>query len=107
MEMVCSTISNLRSSFDDKISFPTSMVVCFGRMILDLFSWLLHGGLSLQYLFRLLRPHVNDDSHSRIHSDVHQAIRLLFPGILVFVFFLLVIEYFNGCARACSLDIAD
>jgi hypothetical protein len=30
---------------------------------------------------------------------------LLFPGILVLVFLPMVIDYFNGCVRACSLCI--
>jgi hypothetical protein len=48
----------------------------------------------------------NGDSCSRLPRDVDQAIRLLFPGILVLVLLPMVIDYFNGYVRACSLSIA-
>jgi hypothetical protein len=35
-----------------------------------------------------------------------KAIRLLFPGILAWVFLSMMIDYFNGCVRAHSLSIA-
>jgi hypothetical protein len=47
----------------------------------------------------------NGDSCSRLPSDVDKAVRLLFPGILVLVLLPMVIDYFNGCARARSLGI--
>jgi hypothetical protein len=34
------------------------------------------------------------------------AVRLFFPSILVWVLLPMVIDYFNGCMRACSLGIA-
>jgi hypothetical protein len=45
------------------------------------------------------------DSYSWLSSDIDQAVRLLFPGILVLVLLLMVIDYFNGCARARSFGI--
>jgi hypothetical protein len=48
----------------------------------------------------------NGDSYSRLPSDVDQAIRLLFPGILVLVLLPMVTGYFNGFTCARSLGIA-
>ena len=48
----------------------------------------------------------NGDSYSRLPSDVNQAVRLLFPVILVLVLLPMLIDYFNGCARARSLGTA-
>jgi hypothetical protein len=48
----------------------------------------------------------NGDSYFRLPSDVNQAVRLLFPAILVLVLLPMVIDYFNGCVRACSLGTA-
>jgi hypothetical protein len=45
----------------------------------------------------------NGDSYFQLPSDVDQAVRLLFPGILVLVLLPMVIDYFNGCMRARSL----
>jgi hypothetical protein len=64
MEMILPTMSDLPPLFDDKVSFPMSMVLLedlnsLGRTFrsgLDLFSWLPRGGLSLLYLSRLLHP---------------------------------------------------
>jgi hypothetical protein len=47
-----------------------------------------------------------DDSYSRLSNDVDQYVRLLFPDILELVLLPMVIDYFNGCTRARSLDIA-
>jgi hypothetical protein len=48
----------------------------------------------------------NGDSYFRLPSDVDQAVRLLFPGILVLVLLPMVIDYFNGYVRARSLGTA-
>jgi hypothetical protein len=48
----------------------------------------------------------NGHSYSRLASDVDQAIQLIFPGILVLVFLLMLYNYSNGCAHARSLDTA-
>jgi hypothetical protein len=48
----------------------------------------------------------NGDLCSRLPIDVDQAVRLLFPGILVLVLLPMMIDYFNGFARARSLGIA-
>jgi hypothetical protein len=48
----------------------------------------------------------NGDSYPRLPSDVDQVVRLFCPDILVLVLFPMWIDYFNGCARACSLGIA-
>jgi hypothetical protein len=39
-------------------------------------------------------------------NDIDQDVRLLFPGILVLVLLMMMIDYFNSCARARGLDIA-
>jgi hypothetical protein len=48
----------------------------------------------------------NGDSCSRLPSNIDQAARLHFPDILMFVLLPMVIDYFNGCTRTRSLDIA-
>jgi hypothetical protein len=48
----------------------------------------------------------NGDSCSQLSSDVDQAVRLLFPGILVLVLLPMVIDYLNDCVRAGSLSVA-
>jgi hypothetical protein len=48
----------------------------------------------------------NGDLYSPLVSDVDKAVRLLFPGILVWVLLPMVIDYFNGYACARSLGIA-
>jgi hypothetical protein len=48
----------------------------------------------------------NGDSCSRLPSNIDQAARLCFPNILMFVLLSMVIDYFNGCTRTRSLDIA-
>jgi hypothetical protein len=45
----------------------------------------------------------NGDSYSWLSNDVDQAVRLLFPDILVLVLLSMVIDYFNDCARARSM----
>jgi hypothetical protein len=48
----------------------------------------------------------NGDSYSRFPSDVDQVVRLFRPDILVLVLLPMLIDYFNGCARAHNLGIA-
>jgi hypothetical protein len=48
----------------------------------------------------------NSDSYSRFPSDIDQVVRLFRPDILVLVLLPMLIDYFNGCARARSLSIA-
>jgi hypothetical protein len=43
-------------------------------------------------------------SYFQLPSDVDQAVRLLFSGILVLVHLPMVIDYFNGCVRAWCCD---
>jgi hypothetical protein len=73
-------------------------------------SWIFSHGCRQEYYTRniFLGCYVfdNGDSCSRLSSDVDQAVRFGFPDILVLVLLLMVIDYFNRCARACSLDIA-
>jgi hypothetical protein len=47
----------------------------------------------------------NGDSRSWLSSDIDRDVWLLLPGILVLVLLPMVIDYFNGCARARSLGI--
>jgi hypothetical protein len=47
----------------------------------------------------------NGDSYSRLPSDVDQVVWLFFPDMLVLVLLPMLIDYFNGCARARSLVI--
>jgi hypothetical protein len=47
----------------------------------------------------------NDDSYSRLASNIDKAVRLLFSGILVWVLLPMVIDYINSCVRARSLGI--
>jgi hypothetical protein len=42
----------------------------------------------------------NGGSYSRIPSDVDQVVRLFCPVILLLVLLSMLIDYFNGCARA-------
>jgi hypothetical protein len=49
----------------------------------------------------------NDDSCSRLPSDIDMLFDLLFHGILVLVLLSMVIDYFNDCTRTCSLGIAS
>jgi hypothetical protein len=39
----------------------------------------------------------NGDLYSRLHSDVDQAIRFIFPEMLVLVFLSMLHDYFNEC----------
>jgi hypothetical protein len=48
----------------------------------------------------------NGDSYSRLPSDVDQVVRLFCPDMLVLILLPMLIDYFNGCAHACSLGIA-
>jgi hypothetical protein len=73
-------------------------------------SWIFSHGYREEYYPRTIYPGCyvldNGESCSRFPSDVDQAVRLLFPVILVLVLLPMVIDYFNGCARARSLGIA-
>jgi hypothetical protein len=73
-------------------------------------SWIFSHGFRDEYYLRNNFPGCyvldNGDSCSRLPSDIDQAVRLLFPSILVLILLLMVTDYFNGCARACSLGIA-
>jgi hypothetical protein len=48
----------------------------------------------------------NGVSYSRLPSDVYQVVRLFCHVILILVLMPMLINYFNGCARARSLGIA-
>jgi hypothetical protein len=48
----------------------------------------------------------NGDSYSRLPNDIDQVVWLFCPDILVLVLLPMLIDYFNGCARARSLGIA-
>ena len=61
--------------------------------------------MSSQYLSRLLRPWQQCFVPSAL-CDVDQAIRLLFPEILMVLLLLVCVDYFNGCLRARSLGTA-
>jgi hypothetical protein len=49
----------------------------------------------------------NDDSCSRLPSDIDRLFGLLFPSILVLVLLSMVIDYFNDCMHTRSLGIAS
>jgi hypothetical protein len=53
------------------------------------------------FVLAIFVPTDNSGSYSWLSNDVDQAVRLLFLVLLP-----MVIEYFNGCARARSLGIA-
>lgn len=42
----------------------------------------------------------NGDSSSRLSNNVNQVVRLFFPGVLVLVLLLMLLDYFSGCERA-------
>jgi hypothetical protein len=48
----------------------------------------------------------NGDSYSRLPSDIDQVVWLFCPDMLVLVLLPMLIDYFNGCVHARSLDIA-
>jgi hypothetical protein len=48
----------------------------------------------------------NGDSYFRISCDRNQAVRLVFPRILVLILLPMLLDYSNDCTRARSLDIA-
>jgi hypothetical protein len=48
----------------------------------------------------------NGDPYSRPASDIDQAVRFVFPGILVVVLLPMLDDYSNGCAHARSIDTA-
>jgi hypothetical protein len=73
-------------------------------------SWIFSHGFRKEYCpYNICHGYYildNGDSCSRLPSDVDQAIRSLLPDKLVLVLLPMVIDYFNGCARARSLGIA-
>jgi hypothetical protein len=79
--------------------------LCFIGSILDLFSCLPRECLFSQFLFSNCYVLDNNDSYSRLSNDVDQAVRLLFPIILVLVLLPTVINYFNNYACAHNFNI--
>jgi hypothetical protein len=73
-------------------------------------SWTFSHGCHEKYCPRNICPGCyvcdNGDSYSRFTSDVDKAVWLLFCDILVWVFLLMVNDYFNSYVRAHSLGIA-
>jgi hypothetical protein len=73
-------------------------------------SWIFSHGRREEYYPRNNFPGCyvldNGDSYSRFPSDVDQVVWLFRPDILVLVLLPMLIDYFNGCARARSLGIA-
>jgi hypothetical protein len=76
-----------------QIDFGSFLLVVARRIILAIFC-------PSCYIFN------NGDSYSRLPSDIDQVVRLFCPVILVLVLLPVLIDYFNGCARACSIGIA-
>jgi hypothetical protein len=105
-------------SFDDEI-FILALVAVLGDqlslgMVLQILLrrvdlWIFSHGCCEEYYPRniCLGCYVldNGDSCSRFSNDVDQAVRLLFPDIIVLVLLPMVIDYRHGCARARSLGI--
>jgi hypothetical protein len=73
-------------------------------------SWIFSHGRREEYYPRnnFLGCYVldNGDSYSRLPSDVDQVVRLFCSDMLGLVLLPMLIDYFNGYARACSLGIA-
>ena len=67
-------------------------------------SWIFSHGCREEDYPRSLCPGCyvldNGDSYSRLSINVDKADRFLFPDILVLVLLPMLIDYFNGCARA-------
>jgi hypothetical protein len=119
MEMASSTIIDLRS-FDRRRDLPSGVNDGVGRLNFfrygpsDLASpdrfWIFSLGYREENYPRSICPGGyildNSDSYPRLPSDVDQVVRLFCPDILVLVLLPMWIDYFNGCARARSLDIA-
>jgi hypothetical protein len=74
-------------------------------------SWIFSHGCRGDVCPRNIYPNCyvldNGDSYPGLSNNVDKAVRLLFPGILVLVLLPMVIDYFNGYARAHSLGIVD
>jgi hypothetical protein len=51
--------------------------------------------------------HDNGDSYFQLVSNIDQVVRLLFPGILMLVYFPMLTHYFNVYVRAHSLGSAS
>jgi hypothetical protein len=103
-------------SFDDEIFFSVLMVVVLDyssigtvfQILLQFWSFS-HGCREEDYPHNICPGCYvldNGDSYTRLSNDVDQAVRSLFPGILVLVLSPMWIDYFNGCVRARSLGIA-
>jgi hypothetical protein len=119
MKMAWSTIIDLWF-FLRRRDLPTGVNGSVGRLKFSRYgssdlaspdrSWIFSYGCREEYYPRNNFPECrildNGDSCSRFPIDVDQAIWLLFPGILVLVLLTMVIDYFNGCMCARSLDIA-
>jgi hypothetical protein len=98
-----------------EIPFPTSMVVVEDQVLYVFFfrscspnqSRSFSHGRCDEYCPCNIWPDCyifdNGDSYSWLARNIDKAVRLLFPGILVRVRLPMVIDYFNGCARARSL----
>jgi hypothetical protein len=119
MEMKLSTIIDLRF-FLRRRDLRSGVNVSIERLqfsrhgSLDLASsdrsWIFSHGRREEYYPRNNFPGCyvidNDDSYSRLPSNVDQVVRLFRSDILVLVLLPMLIDYFNGCARARSLGIA-
>ena len=119
MEIASSTISDLWFSLRRPDLFP-DVNGGFGRSKFSRYGpsdlalpdrfWIFSHGCREEDCPRNIFPDCyvldNGDSYLRLPSDVDQAVRLLFPGLLVLVLLPILIDYFNGYARARSLGIA-
>jgi hypothetical protein len=105
--------------FGDEIFFPASMVVLSDHNFLGMGPSDLASPDRFWIFCRYCREEDypcsfgpgcyvldNGDAYSQLFIDVDEADRFLFPDILVLVLLPMLIDYFNGCARACSLAIA-
>jgi hypothetical protein len=118
MEMVSFTIIDLQSFLRRRDLHP-SVIGSVGRSNFSRYgpsdlaspdrSWVFFHGCREEYYPCNIRPDCyvldNGDSCSRLSSDIDQAVRSLFPVILVLVLLPMVIDYFNGCMCVCSLGI--
>jgi hypothetical protein len=70
-------------------------------------SWMISVGCGEEVCPRNIYPGCyvldNDESYSRLPGDIDQAVRFVFPEILVLVLLPILDDYSNGCARARSL----
>jgi hypothetical protein len=72
---------------------------------LDFLSTLSRGGSYSHFLPRC-DDFENGGSYNRLPNDIDKEIRLLFPVIFVLVLLPILVDYFNGYARARHLGIA-